>query len=254
MFKKKKSLGQNFLKSKSVVSHIVSASKIKKGDFILEVGPGQGFLTEDLLKSSKNVLCIEKDGRLIDVLNEKFAEQIKNNDLEIFHDDILDFDLSIVYKDYKVIANIPYYITGQIIKKFLTAKNKPSLMTVMVQKEVSQRIVAKDNKESVLSLSVKLFGEPIYVKTVKKNLFSPAPKVDSAILLIDKIKESPFEKKEQEVLFFEIVKKAFNSKRKKVGTTLKSYEVELKRAHIDTNKRPEDLRIEEWINLIKLIY
>jgi 16S rRNA (adenine1518-N6/adenine1519-N6)-dimethyltransferase len=251
MFKKKKSLGQNFLKSKSVVNQIVSASKIKKGDFVLEVGPGQGFLTEDLLAASENVLAIEKDGRLIDVLEEKFAEQIKDNDLEIFHDDILKFDLGIVFKDYKVIANIPYYITGQIIRKFLTAKNKPSLMTVMVQKEVAQRVVAKDNKESILSLSVKLFGEPVYVQTVKKNLFSPAPKVDSAILLIDKIKESPFERKEQEVLFFELVKKAFNSKRKKIGTTLKKYEVELKRSKIDTNKRPEDISIKEWITFVK---
>lgn len=264
MFKKKKSLGQNFLRSKGVVSYIISASKIKKNDFIVEVGPGQGFLTEDLLKASENVLSIEKDNRLIEELKEKFSNYINSGEFEIVHDDILDFDLDKI-KDwvpayagmtkfpYKVVANIPYYITGQIIKKFLTSKNKPELMTLMVQKEVAERICAKDEKESILSLSVKLFGEPRYVKTVKKEKFSPPPKVDSAILLIDKIKESPFERKEQEVLFFEIIKKAFNSKRKKIGTTLKQYELELKKSKIDLNKRPEKVSIEEWINFIKTL-
>ena len=251
MFKKKKSLGQNFLKSKGVVSHIISASKIREEDFVVEVGPGQGFLTEDLLKASKNVLCIEKDSRLISVLQEKFADQIKNDDLEIFHDDILKFDLSILFDDYKVIANIPYYITGQIIKKFLTAKNKPTSMTLMVQKEVAERIVAKDGKESVLSLSVKVFGEPRYIKTVKKDKFSPPPKVDSAILLIENISESVFERRDQEIMFFELVKKAFNSKRKKIGTTLKNYELQLKRAGVDINKRPEKVGIEEWVKFVK---
>lgn len=251
MFLKKKSLGQNFLRSKGVVSYIISASKIKKDDFVVEVGPGQGFLTEDLLNSSGNVLSIEKDNRLIEELKEKFKDYFENGDLKIINDDILNFDLSRVDQNYKVVANIPYYITGQIIKKFLTAKNKPELMTLMVQKEVAERIVARDGKESILSLSVKLFGEPKYIKTVKKDKFSPPPKVDSAILLIDNIKESPFEKKEQEVLFFEIIKKAFNSKRKKIGTTLKQYESELKRSKIDLNKRPEKVSVEEWINFIK---
>ena len=153
--------------------------------------------------------------------------------------------------DYKIVANIPYYITGQIIKKFLTAKNKPVSMTLMLQKEVAERIVAKHNKESILSLSVKLFGEPKYVKTVKKSRFSPSPKVDSAILLIENIKKSPFENRSEEALFFEIIKKAFNSKRKKIRTTLKPYELQLKRARVNVNKRPEDLKIEEWVSFIK---
>lgn len=264
MFKKKKSLGQNFLKSKEVVSHIISASKIKRGDLVVEIGPGQGFLTEDLIEASGNVLSIEKDDRLIKKLEEKFTEQIKKGQLKIVHDDILDFDLdkwalgssprvttlrSRVTEifDYKVVANIPYYITGQIIKKFLTAKNKPVSMTLMLQKEVAQRIVAKDGKESVLSLSVKVFGEPRYVKTVKKDKFSPAPKVDSAILIIENIENKYFTKKEDQVLFFEIIKKAFNSKRKKIGTSLKEYSVELCRAGIDLNKRPEDIFLDQWI-------
>jgi len=254
MFLKKKSLGQNFLRSKGVVSHIISASKIKKGDLILEIGPGQGFLTEDLIEASGNVLSIEKDNRLIETLQEKFQKQIDDNEWNIVHGDILTFDLSLLASDsYKVVANIPYYITGQIIKKFLTAKNKPTSMTIMVQKEVAQRIVAKDEKESILSLSVKLFGEPKYIKTVKKEKFSPAPKVDSAILLIENIEQKFFERKDQEILFFEIVKKAFNSKRKKISSTLKAYEFELKKAKIDLNKRPENLKIEEWVSVIKQI-
>ena len=253
MFKKKKSLGQNFLKSKGVVSYIISASKIKKGELILEIGPGQGFLTEDLINVSRNVLSIEKDSRLIEILQKKFVAQMENDEWEIIKDDILNFDLSSIKDNYKVIANIPYYITGQIIKKFLTAKNKPILMTLMVQKEVAQRICTKDNKESILSLSVKLFGEPKYIKTIKKDKFAPSPKVDSAILLIDNIKNSPFKEKHKELLFFEIIKKAFNQKRKKIGTSLKNYEFELRRSKIDLNKRPENIQLEEWINFIKNI-
>lgn len=254
MFFKKKSLGQNFLKSKGIIDHIISASKIKKGDLVLEIGPGEGFLTEDLITASENVLSVEKDDRLISVLTARFDEAIKNKYLELIHGDVLNFDFSLLTnKSYKVVANIPYYITGQIIKKFLTAKNKPISMTIMVQKEVAQRICAKDGKESILSLSVKLFGDPVYVKTVKKENFSPVPNVDSAILLIENIKNKFFERKEQEVMFFEIIKKAFNQKRKKIGTTLKNYELQLKKSKIDINKRPEDLKIEEWINMIREI-
>lgn len=269
MFKKKKSLGQNFLKSKSVVSHIISASKIKKGDFVVEVGPGQGFLTEDLIESSGNVLSIEKDTRLIDELNEKFKEYVDKKELAISHEDILKFNIEKLNVwnpafdaearknnknfNYKVVANIPYYITGQIIRKFLTAKNKPDLMTIMVQKEVAQRVCAKDGKESLISLSVKLFGEPKYIKTVKKTFFNPPPKVDSAILLIDKIKESPFKNKDQEVLFFEIIRTAFNQKRKKVSTSLRKNIVELKRSGIDLDKRPEDVKLEEWVKFVEQV-
>jgi 16S rRNA (adenine1518-N6/adenine1519-N6)-dimethyltransferase len=281
MFFKKKSLGQNFLRSKGVVNHIISASKIKKGDLILEIGPGQGFLTEDLINASENVLSVEKDDRLISLLEEKFANQIADEKLKIIHKDILDFDVDeylgsgsritgpvngLPVRDdkrisYKIVANIPYYITGQIIKKFLTAKNKPSSMTLMLQKEVAERIAgpasAKGSgvamKESILSLSVKLFGDPIYVQTVKKESFSPAPKVDSAVLLIEDIGQKYFTHKSQEVLFFEIIKKAFNSKRKKIGTTLKSYDLQIKKAKIDSNKRPETIKIEEWVSLTKEI-
>jgi 16S rRNA (adenine1518-N6/adenine1519-N6)-dimethyltransferase len=126
-------------------------------------------------------------------------------------------------------------------------------MTVMVQKEVAERVCTKDGKESLLSLSVKLFGEPKYIKTVKKNLFSPAPKVDSAILLIDNITESPFDTRDKEVLFFEIIRKAFNQKRKQIGKTLKQYELQLKRAKIDLKSRPETISIDKWINLVNLI-
>lgn len=262
MFFKKKSLGQNFLKSKGVVNYIISASKIKKGDLVLEIGSGQGFLTEDLIKASENVLSVEKDDRLIGVLGEKFKDEIEKGQLKIIHGDVLGFNIENMKiwgtsdvltnnLDYKVVANIPYYITGQIIKKFLTAKNKPISMTLMVQKEVALRICSKDLKESILSLSVKLFGDPVYVKTVKKENFSPVPNVDSAILLIENIKNKFFDKKEQEIIFFEIIKKAFNQKRKKIGTTLKSYDLQLKKAKIDINKRPEDLKIEEWVNFIK---
>lgn len=254
----KKSLGQNFLQSKGIVSHIISASNIKKGDLVLEIGPGQGFLTEDLIKASGNVLCIEKDHRLISELEEKFNKEIKAKELEIFHKDVLDFDTDSLKKEYKVVANIPYYITGAIIKKFLTCKNPPKSITLMVQKEVAERIAKTKNekgvnKESVLSLSVKAFGEPEYIRTVKKENFFPVPKVDSAILLIKNISKDFFENSAEQVLFFEIIKKAFGGKRKKIGTTLKNYRESIQIAGIDVNKRPEDLKIEEWISITKEI-
>jgi 16S rRNA (adenine1518-N6/adenine1519-N6)-dimethyltransferase len=243
MFKTKKSLGQNFLNNQSIVEQIVDVSNIKRSDVVLEIGPGKGVLTKELLKKAKIVVAIEKDRRLIASLKRKFKDY-----------DILDFDIAENIKgDYKVVANIPYYITGAVIKKFLTTNQKPQTITLMVQKEVGQRITSKDGKESVLSLSVKAFGDPEYVRTVKRGNFDPKPKVDSAILLIKNINSENFDTKEEQVLFFEIIKKAFGGKRKKIGTTLKVYKEKISDLRIDVNKRPEDLSIEEWLEVIKKI-
>ena len=164
----KKSLGQNFLKSKSVITAILDASDPTPDEIILEVGPGEGFMTEELVKYSSKVIVVEKDHRLIPILGEKFKKQIEEGRLDILEKDILDFDISTLkfYKHpYKVIANIPYYITGQIIRMFLESDYQPLSMTLLVQKEVAERIIARDKKESLLSLSVKVFGDPKIIRS-----------------------------------------------------------------------------------------
>ena len=192
----KKSLGQNFLNSDGALSAIILAGKVKKGDTVLEIGPGKGALTRELLKTGAKVLAIEKDDRLIPVLEELFAKEIKKGQFTLIHGDVLEFDPT-EYKleegSYKLIANIPYYITGELIRKFLSELPQPELMVILVQKEVAERIVSKDSKESILSISVKVYGEPKYIQTVKAGSFFPPPKVDSAILLIDKISKKNFE-------------------------------------------------------------
>ncbi len=253
-FIKKKSLGQNFLKSKGILNIIVNSANIKPNDIILEIGPGKGVLTEKILeKNPKKLIIVEKDDRLIDFLNEKFKKQVKNGQLEIINQDILDFDINLEEK-YKIIANIPYYITGQIIRKFLSTNNQPQLMVLMVQKEVAERIITKDKKESILSMSVKFYGKPEYIKTVKAKYFSPKPKVDSAILLINNISKDFFIDLNEERCF-KILKIGFSHKRKFVLNNLKKYLPEIdwenifEKEKINKKLRPENLSKNDWKKL-----
>lgn len=254
--KAKKSLGQNFLRSKSALNAIIDAGDIVADDIILEIGPGKGVLTKELLKFAGKVIAIEKDRELIENLQLKFSEEIKENKLDLINADVLDFNpeiLSFYDLDYKVIANIPYYITGAIIRKFLSTNKQPTRMVLMVQREVAKRIVARDKKESILSLSVKAYGTPRYVATVKKESFSPQPKVDSAILLIENISKDFFLGFSEEK-FFTIIKQAFGSKRKTLKNTLSvlfgdKTESILKEAGIDPKSRAEDLSLSKWSQL-----
>jgi len=252
----KKSLGQNFLHSKTALRAMVSAGDPKGDDIILEIGPGKGALTKHLLPFVAKVITIEKDGRLPETLKETFLQEIEQGKLEIIEGDVLAFNpdaLAFYDLPYKIIANIPYYITGAIIRKFLSAKRQPSLMVLMVQKEVGRRIVARDKKESILSLSVKAYGTPRYIMTVKKESFRPEPKVDSAILLIEDISKDFFVDFSEEE-FFTLVKQAFRSKRKTLRNNLKSVfgkdtESILRLSGIDPNRRAEDITLHEWRTL-----
>jgi 16S rRNA (adenine1518-N6/adenine1519-N6)-dimethyltransferase len=250
--KAKKSLGQNFLKSRLALDKIVEAGGIKDSDVILEIGPGKGALTEHLLAHAGLVIAVEKDRELFELLKTKFAEQIKSGSLVLVHDDILEFDSnSLKNKTYKIIANIPYNITGAILKKFLTAENQPYSMILMVQHEVAQRIIARGGKESILSISVKAYGEPKIIMKVPKRYFSPMPKVDSAVIAIKNISRVFFIKNNlNEKKFWEIVKAAFAHKRKKLSSNLKSiknYEENAFTLELG-NKRAEDLKLEDWLN------
>jgi 16S rRNA (adenine1518-N6/adenine1519-N6)-dimethyltransferase len=250
----KKSLGQNFLKSEIALKKIVEAGEIIPDDVILEIGPGKGALTDKLLGTRCKVLAIEKDNELFEFLKIKFEKEIAIGKLNLIQGDVQEFDASAYGLEpsaYKIIANIPYNITGAILKKFLTAGHQPECMVLMVQHEVATRILARDNKESILSVSVKAYGEPKMIMKVDKRYFSPAPKVNSAVIKIDKISRKVFEEnKVPERRFWQIVKIAFAHKRKKLSGNLKNVcNPEILAPFAD--KRAEDLVLADWINLAK---
>jgi len=243
----KKSLGQHFLKSERALNKIVEAGEITPEDTILEIGPGTGILTRKLLETGAKVIAVEKD----DELYENLRQELVSPKLELIHSDILDFiensKLEII--NYKLIANIPYNITGAILEKFLSAENQPEKMVLLLQREVAKRIVG--GKESVLSISVKAYGKPLYIETVRAGSFVPMPQVDSAIIAIEDISKEFFGKFSEKD-FFRLLKAGFASKRKKLSSNLANIfdkELVLRTFHelgIDENARAEDVPVEMW--------
>ncbi len=259
----KKSMGQNFLKSKEALFQMCEASKLNNSDTVVEIGPGKGALTEKLLEKVGRVIAVEKDRDLIEILNEKFREEIKNKKLILLNEDILFFnprEYDLKEGEYKIVANIPYNITGLIIRRFLSEVSKPISMTLLVQKEVAERIVARDGKESILSLSVKAYGEPKYIMKVHKRFFSPEPKVDSAIIHIDNISNKYFKNDEEENTFFQLIKAGFAHKRKVLRKNLeelvpdiKKIDEIFKKLEINEKSRAEDIKFEKWIEINKYL-
>jgi len=258
-FKKKKSLGQNFLKHRPTLKLMISAGKILPGDTVLEIGPGKGSLTRILLEAEANVIAIEKDRELIPILKEEFAKEIASGSLVLIEGDILELEIKNIFPKktpYKIVANIPYYITGAVVRKFLSSTHQPETMVIMVQREVAKRIVARDGKESLLSLSVKVYGVPRYIETVKKELFSPKPKVDSAILSIEKISKDFFVDFSEED-FFSVIQSAFSHKRKvlirNLEKVLPKQKVELifETLCLPKKIRAEDVSLLEWQNILR---
>ncbi len=279
--KPKKQFGQNFLMNKNVVGRMVVAAEIKAGETVLEIGPGKGVLTEALLLGGAKVFAVEKDRDLISGLKEKFAKEIKNKKLTLIQGDVRDISLS-RYKlrasGYKLVANIPYYITGEILRTSLENKIYPSKMVLMVQKEVARRIMARDGKESILAVSIKAYGKPSIITYVGRGNFNPVPNVDSAIIKIDCISKDFFKgfspkstSPEDDVdrannppeadyfsekRFFEILKTGFSHKRKFLSSNLSKMTPSSKLKTIFSeiglsNKiRPENLTILDWKNLI----
>lgn len=249
----KKSLGQNFLNNKTIIKKIVEEANkyIEKETQILEIGPGTGELTEEILnKFTKNkVFCIEADDRAIPLLEDRFPQKDHKN-LKIIHKDIRKFDVNTEkdIRDYIIIANIPYYLTGYIIKQFLESKKQPKAMILMVQKEIGDR--AKDKKKSLFSLGIETYGDSYNFLKVSRGNFTPAPKVDSVVLIIHNINRNIFSDKKVdfEKKYWETTKKAFNSKRKQLGSTLKIKDDKYK------NKRPEELKPVDWIYITELLY
>jgi 16S rRNA (adenine1518-N6/adenine1519-N6)-dimethyltransferase len=256
--KPSRGLGQNFLIDRRVLGKIIESAEIKKDDTILEVGPGIGTLTRVLAEKAGKVIAIEKDEKMIEILKETLSDY-KN--VEIISADILNHQPPTT--NYKVVANIPYYLTSPLIRKLLESENPPSEIVLMVQKEVSQRICSKPPDMSLLAVSVQFYAEPKIILNVPKNCFLPAPKVDSTV-----IKIIPQEKRDVSPdKFFAIVKAGFCQPRKQLVnnlTTLKTLnDVKLDKAktsewllknNIKPTQRPETLNVSDWIHLVKYFY
>lgn len=257
MVKAKKSLGQNFLKDESVLVKIVEAADIQSNDHVIEVGPGKAALTHHLLPLAQKVTAVELDDRLIPLLHDEFKDDAN---FELIHGDALSF--SPPSTPYKVVANIPYYITSPLLNHFLLEQfqngNPPESIVFMVQKEVAEKIVAADGRQSLISLQVHLFGEPEYICTVPAKAFDPAPKVDSAVIKIT-VGSKPKIQAELKDLFW-LFKVSFAQKRKKLSKNLAAV-LRIKPAEagkileeigIDPNVRAEALTLDEWQKLVAL--
>jgi 16S rRNA (adenine1518-N6/adenine1519-N6)-dimethyltransferase len=256
----KKSLGQNFLVDPAIAKKIITSANLSKIDHILEIGPGKGILTSCLADSGARILAIEIDNGLTGVLINSFR---KNKKVKIILGDILKINLPKVleennFANYKVVANLPYYITSKIIRLLLETKYPPDEMILMVQKEVGERICALDGKESLLSVSVKFYADPELLFFVPRENFDPVPEVDSVVMRI-KIKiETPHVDAKD---FFSLVRAGFSSKRKMLSNNLstsfgfpKSTVSEmLKKSDIETAIRAEKLGVEDWIRLLKIL-
>ncbi len=222
---------------------------------VLEIGPGTGMLTRALLAKAARVIAVEADDQLIPELAETFADEIEKGRLELVHADIRTFDPARITGSYGLVANIPYYITGEIMRMFLTAPHKPYSMTVLVQKEVAERVARSRGKESILSLSVKAYGTPTYAFTVPRGAFRPAPNVDSAVLSIQDIRGDCFESLADEEAFFEVHKAGFAHKRKRLAKNLEALvsgeaaKTLLQEAGVMPDARSEDVDLASWKRL-----
>jgi len=283
----KKSLGQNFLKDKNILKKIILTANLKTKDNVVEIGPGEGILTKELVKYARKIITIEKDDRLALELNSLFY---KNNKVKIVHDDILKINLPKLIRSfkksvstpetespkYKVIANIPYYITSPIIRLFLETKYPPQEMILMVQKEVAERIIAlphkvpnknklkspnlqgKPGQMSILAISVQYYAKPELLFYVDKKSFFPQPKVDSAIIRI-----TPFDPiSKHSSKFFRIVRAGFASKRKTLLNNLShslhlpkiNIEKQLKKIGINPVQRAQELSVDDWKKISRLLF
>ncbi len=260
----KKSLGQNFLTSKRVVERIGQVVSDNPTDCVLEIGPGLGFLTKQLLQLPYPVIAIEKDTELFSILSQELEPEITKGNFTLIHKDILDFDPEILKKQgktYQIAANIPYNITGLIFRKFLTTDFPPKHMTVLIQKEVATRILAKNSKESLLSLSVKAYGTPKLVTHVSRGNFVPAPNVDSTVITINNISKDKFDNPEHEKSFFNVIHAGFAHKRKLLVKNIIDEELST-REHLERifennnitlTIRSEDVTLDQWLYISREI-
>jgi 16S rRNA (adenine1518-N6/adenine1519-N6)-dimethyltransferase len=257
----KKGLGQNFLVSEGALRRIVAAADLEPGDVVLEVGRGLGTLTRLLAQQVERVIAVELDQRLVEILSRTLADF---PNVEIVQGDILEIEpggaggLSELSSGYKVVANLPYYITSAVLRHLLTTQVKPRLIVVTVQREVAQRMIAGPGQMSLLSVSVQFYGRPRIVARIPAGAFYPVPKVNSAVVRIDLYESPPVAVAEVD-RFFEVVRAGFGQKRKQLHNALAQglslpagtvVEV-LRRAGVDKKRRAQTLNLEEWARVMQ---
>lgn len=258
--KKQKKLGQVFLKDKKIIQKIIQAAKIKPKDQILEIGPGKGVLTKFLIKTGAEIIAVEKDPELVEFLKNIFKNK---SNLNIVRGDIRDFFQNTEYKilkpGYKAIGNIPYYLTSRLLRLLLESSIKPSLIVLMIQKEVAERLIARPPKMNLLSASVQFYAKPKIICYVPKTAFYPKPKVDSAVVTITPINTNI--DKAQTKIFFAVIKAGFKQPRKLLINNL-SKNLNLEKEYIQKiflqsnmslNTRAQNLSIKEWSSLSSLL-
>jgi len=248
----KKGLGQNLLSDKNYIKKIIDVINIDKKDTIVEIGSGLGAITLEMAKIAKKIICIEKDREMVEALNKKIKEnKIKN--IEVINEDILNLFSDGYFKigktkKYKVVANIPYYLTSILIRNLLESTNTPEDIFLMIQKEVGKRICSKPGEMSILSVSVQYYAEPKILFEVSKNCFYPKPKIDSVFI---QIRPKRIDRNDN---FFELVKLGFSHPRKQLIHNLSSLDREFIRNWLLENKlrpgeRAECLSIPQWEDL-----
>jgi len=268
-----KGLGQNFLIDKRVIKKIIKEAQLQAKDIVLEIGPGIGTLTQEIAEKTKLVIAIEKDPKMVRIL-EEILKMEKYRNVKIIQDDILKINLKSEIlnpaptseagrglKSYRVVANLPFYLTAPLIRKFLETEFPPELMVLVVQKEVAQRICARPPKMNLLAVSVQFYAKAEIISYISKKSFWPSPKVDSAIIKIIPTKRGKVIRGSGKVdLFFRIVKAGFSQPRKQLANNL-SKKLELNKEEIKSwllknniqpNRRAETLTIKDWLNLTKM--
>lgn len=256
MVRAKKSLGQHWLTDTQALEAIAEAAEIKPTDTVLEIGPGLGHLTRCLLDQSKHVVAVELDAGLTSELTKKYAGQ----NLSVHNIDILKFDLGHLPDDYKVVANIPYYLTSNLLRTLAEAANSPKMMVLLVQEEVAERIAAKPGQMSLLAVSVQLYYAVELGIKVPAKLFEPPPKVDSRVVILRRHAKPLFHDLDSQK-YFRIVKAGFSERRKKLrsslagGLNLSKTQTDelLKNVGIGSDARAQELSLRDWHRLYNAI-
>jgi 16S rRNA (adenine1518-N6/adenine1519-N6)-dimethyltransferase len=247
-----KGLGQNFLVSKDVVRKLVDLSSLGKDDFVLEIGPGLGAITNELVNRTKEVLAVEKDARLAGLVE----KHLEVDNLKVINQDVLDFDEKDL-KEYSVVSNLPFSVSTHVIRKFLESNNPPKKMIVITQKEVALRMRASVPRMTILSVAIQFYADVKILFTISRGNFFPRPKIESSVVEI-----TPREKiKTDEKKFFELVRAGFSSPRKKafnniasgLGFNKKKLKEIFDKLNIDTGRRAETFTIEEWVSINNLL-
>lgn len=252
----KKSLGQHWLSDSNILDSIIESSDLESGQTVIEVGPGLGYLTDKLLDRGAKVIAIEFDEVLYDRLRFKALPN-----LEVVNQDILKFNFLEVTEDYKVVANIPYYLTSNLLRILSDTDNKPEVAVLLVQKEVAERVVAGPGKMSILSIAAQISYKASLGIEVPAKFFTPPPKVDSQVLVLSRLEASLIDGLDRQK-FFRLVKAGFGEKRKKLRSSLSgglqmdktSTDKAIVDAGLSPDSRAQDLSIDDWVKLYKVLF